>query len=148
AVFPGKVPDFDWQPPLKITPFDSAQNPASNTTHVKVSNDFLNELEYAVNHTLANIIRQSNSLGVHAHDLFDELITDAGQFELHHQESVYVSNATSSSQACSIQQSSEEQQYRSSQDFISHCGDYESVAHANILSQQQIYSRANHHLVS
>ncbi|CAF3713487.1 unnamed protein product [Rotaria socialis] len=70
------------------------------------------------------------------------------EFKLHHQESVYVSNATSSSQACSIQQSSEEQQYRSSQDFISHCGDYESVAHANILSQQQIYSRANHHLVS
>ncbi|CAM4762720.1 unnamed protein product [Rotaria magnacalcarata] len=48
--------------------------------------------------------------------------------KLHHQESIYVSNAISSSQACLIQQSSEEQQYRSSQDFISHCGDYESVA--------------------
>ncbi|CAM4959570.1 unnamed protein product [Rotaria socialis] len=35
AVFPGKVPDFDRQPPLKITPFDSAQNSASNTTKMK-----------------------------------------------------------------------------------------------------------------
>ncbi|CAM4765888.1 unnamed protein product [Rotaria magnacalcarata] len=96
--------------------------------HVKVSNDFLNELECVVNHTLANIIRQSNSLGVNALDLFDKLITDARQSKLHHQESIYVSNAISSSQACLIQQSSEEQQYRSSQDFISHCGDYESVA--------------------
>ncbi|CAF1389442.1 unnamed protein product [Rotaria magnacalcarata] len=68
--------------------------------------------------------------------------------KLHHQESIYVSNAISSSQACLIQQSSEEQQYRSSQDFISHCGDYESVARTNILSQQQVYSRTNHHLVS
>ncbi|CAF3330735.1 unnamed protein product [Rotaria socialis] len=35
AVIPGKVPDFDRQPPLKIPPFDSAQNSASNTTKMK-----------------------------------------------------------------------------------------------------------------
>ncbi|CAF4286020.1 unnamed protein product [Rotaria socialis] len=35
AVCPGKVPDFDRQPPSKITPFDAAQHSASNTTKMK-----------------------------------------------------------------------------------------------------------------
>lgn len=45
-----------------------------------------------------------------------------------------------------IQQSSEEQQYRSPQDLIRHRGDYESVARVNNHSQQ-IYSPNNHRLL-
>ncbi|UJR08680.1 hypothetical protein I4U23_012938 [Adineta vaga] len=69
--------------------------------------------------------------------------------KLHHQESIYASNPTSSSQARLIQQSSEEQQqYRNPQELIRHRGDYDSVARTNIRSQQQqqqqIYSPPNH----
>ncbi|CAF0999153.1 unnamed protein product [Adineta steineri] len=72
--------------------------------------------------------------------------------KLHHQESIYASNPTSSSQSRLIRQSSEEQQYRSPQDLIRHRGDYESVARANIRSQQQqqqqqVYSPTSHRLL-
>jgi WAS family protein 3 len=67
--------------------------------------------------------------------------------KLHHQESIYASNPTSSSQSRLIQQSSEEQQYRSPQDLLRHRADYESVARANNQSQQQVYSPTNHRLL-
>ncbi|CAF2478797.1 unnamed protein product [Rotaria sp. Silwood2] len=46
-----------------------------------------------------------------------------------------------------IKQSSEEQQYRSPQDLIHHRGEYESIARANIRSQQQVCSPTNHRLL-
>ncbi|CAF1539060.1 unnamed protein product, partial [Rotaria sordida] len=70
--------------------------------------------------------------------------------KLHHQESIYASNPTSSSQARLIRQSTEDQQYRSPQDLIHHRGDYESIARANIRSQQQqhqVYSPTNNRLL-
>ncbi|CAF1495995.1 unnamed protein product [Rotaria sordida] len=67
------------------------------------------------------------------------------------EESIYASNPASSSQSRLIQQSTEEQQYRSPQDLIRHRGDYESIARANIRSQQQqqlqVYSPTNQRLL-
>ncbi|CAF3298989.1 unnamed protein product, partial [Rotaria socialis] len=67
--------------------------------------------------------------------------------KLHHQESIYASNPTSSSQARLIRQSAEEQQYRSPQELMQHRGDYESLARTNIRSQQPVNSSPNHRLL-
>jgi hypothetical protein len=70
------------------------------------------------------------------------------QQKLHHQESIYASNPTSSSQSRLIRQTSEEQyyqqQYRNPQDLIRHRNDFDQIARGTIRSQQQIYSPPNH----
>ncbi|CAF1407997.1 unnamed protein product [Adineta steineri] len=65
------------------------------------------------------------------------------QQQIHYQESIYATNPISSSQSRLIRQTSEEQQYRSPQEFIRHQNGFDQLAHGTVRSQSN-YSNNNH----